>query len=57
MVEPVYRYNSAIVRRPARSVVHGLRADDRGDPTFEQGMEITRKAMRTYHAALRELAK
>jgi dimethylargininase len=35
VVEPVYRYNSAIVRRPARSVVHGLRADDRGDPTFE----------------------
>lgn len=32
---PVYRFNSAIVRRPARSVVHGLRADDRGDPTFE----------------------
>lgn len=35
MVEPVYRFNSAIVRRPARSVVHGLRADDRGDPVFE----------------------
>ncbi|MEQ1782145.1 MAG: arginine deiminase family protein [Hyphomonadaceae bacterium] len=35
MAEPVYRFNSAIVRQPARSVVHGLRADDRGDPTFE----------------------
>ena len=35
MAEPVYRFNSVIVRQPARSVVHGLRADDRGDPTFE----------------------
>ncbi len=34
MAEPVYRFNSVIVRPPARSVVHGLRADDRGDPTF-----------------------
>jgi dimethylargininase len=32
---PVYRFNSAIVREPARSVVNGLRADDRGDPTYE----------------------
>ena len=35
MVEPVYRFNSVIVRRPARSIVNGLRADDRGDPSFE----------------------
>jgi putative addiction module antidote len=27
------------------------------DPTFERGMEIARKAMRTYRNALRELAK
>ena len=27
------------------------------DPTFEKGMEIARKAMRTYRNALRELAK
>jgi len=27
------------------------------DPTFECGMEIARKAMRTYRNALRELAK
>lgn len=32
---PVYRFNSAIVREPARSVVDGLRADDRGDPDFD----------------------
>ena len=32
---PVYRFNSVIVREPARSVVNGLRADDRGDPTYE----------------------
>ena len=27
------------------------------DPTFERGMEIARKAMKTYRDALRELAK
>ena len=27
------------------------------DPTFEKGMEIARKAMRTYRNALRELGK
>jgi len=27
------------------------------DPTFERGMEIARKAMKTYRNALRELAK
>jgi putative addiction module antidote len=27
------------------------------DPAFEKGMEIARKAMRTYRNALRELAK
>ena len=27
------------------------------DPAFERGMEIARKAMRTYRNALRELAK
>ena len=35
MFEPAYRFNSAIVRSPARSVINGLRADDRGDPSFE----------------------
>ncbi len=35
MAEPVYRFNSAIVRCPARSVINGLRADDRGDPSFD----------------------
>jgi dimethylargininase len=34
VAQPVYRFNAAIVRRPARSVVNGLRADDRGDPSF-----------------------
>lgn len=32
---PVYHFNSVIVREPSRSVVNGLRADDRGDPTYE----------------------
>ena len=27
------------------------------DPAFEKGMEVARKAMRTYRNALRELAK
>src|SRR5262245_30392068 len=30
----VYRFNSAIVRTPSRSVTLGLRAHDRGDPTY-----------------------
>ena len=29
----------------------------RGDETFETGLEIARKAMKTYHNALKELAK
>jgi putative addiction module antidote len=29
----------------------------RGDETFENGLEIARKAMKTYHNALKELAK
>ncbi len=33
--DEVYRFNRAIVRRPARSVVSGLRAEDTGDPTYE----------------------
>ena len=31
----VFRFDSALVRTPPRSVVHGLRADDRGDPSYE----------------------
>ena len=29
----------------------------RGDETFEKGLEIARKAMKTYHNTLKELAK
>lgn len=32
---PVYRFDSFIVRTPSPSVVNGLRADDRGNPTYE----------------------
>ena len=32
---PVYRFDSAIVRAPSRSVIFGLRALDRGEPTYE----------------------
>jgi len=32
----VYEYDNAIVRRPARSVVHGLRSEHRGIPDFEK---------------------
>lgn len=31
----VTRFNRAIVRQPARSVVNGLRASDRGNPTYD----------------------
>ena len=31
----VSSFDSALVRTPARSVVRGLRGDDRGDPTYE----------------------
>lgn len=30
-----YQYNRAIVRKPARSVIDGLRATDRGNPTYD----------------------
>lgn len=46
---PVYRFDSAIVREPARSVVLGLRAQDRGSPTYE-GVKAEHDA---YVAALR----
>lgn len=32
---PVYHFNSIIARTPSRSVVDGLRAEDRGSPTYE----------------------
>lgn len=32
---PVYKFNRAIVRTPANSVCNGLRANDRGDPTYK----------------------
>ena len=32
---PVYQFNNIIVRTPSLSVVNGLRADDRGNPTYE----------------------
>lgn len=45
----VYDFNAAIVREPGRSVVKGLRADDRGNPTYE-GVKTEHAA---YVAALR----
>lgn len=51
MTQPrsVYRFDSALVRAPAQSVVHGLRAHDRGDPTYD-GVKAEHDA---YVAALR----
>lgn len=46
----VYRFNAAIVREPGRSVVNGLRADDRGNPTYE-GVKAEHDG---YVAALRD---
>lgn len=44
-----YRFTDAIVRAPAASVIHGLRATDRGDPTLD-GVRAEHAA---YVAALR----
>lgn len=46
----VFEFNSAIVRSPGRSVINGLRADDRGNPTFA-GVKAEHEA---YIAALRD---
>ncbi|MBS0240748.1 MAG: AbrB/MazE/SpoVT family DNA-binding domain-containing protein [Proteobacteria bacterium] len=35
---------------------HGFSVS-KGDATFEKGLEIARKAMKTYHNTLKELAK
>ncbi|ASP55085.1 dimethylarginine dimethylaminohydrolase [Sinorhizobium meliloti] len=35
MTRPAHQFNSIIVRSPSRSVVNGLRAEDRGSPTYE----------------------
>lgn len=47
---PVHSFNSAIVRVPGSSVVKGLRADDRGDPSPE-GIRAEHEA---YIGALRD---
>ncbi|MFT4181039.1 MAG: arginine deiminase family protein [Rhizobium sp.] len=46
----VYDFNSAIVRQPSRSVVDGLRAEERGSPTHA-GVQAEHEA---YIAALRD---
>lgn len=46
----VYHFNSVIVREPSRSVVDGLRADDRGNPTYD-GVKAEHD---TYVAAMRD---
>ena len=35
LLPSVFRFDSALVRTPSRSVVRGLRADDRGDPSYD----------------------
>ncbi|AYG66079.1 arginine deiminase family protein [Rhizobium sp. CCGE531] len=45
----VYEFNSAIVREPSTSVINGLRANDRGGPTYD-GVKVEHDA---YIAALR----
>ncbi|MCA1406620.1 dimethylarginine dimethylaminohydrolase [Ensifer sp. IC3342] len=47
---PAYAFNSIIVRTPSQSVVNGLRADDRGNPTYE-GVKAEHDA---YIGAMRE---
>ena len=36
MAEACYEFTRAITRQPARSIVDGIRAEDRGDPDYEQ---------------------
>ncbi|MCG6887989.1 MAG: dimethylarginine dimethylaminohydrolase [Gammaproteobacteria bacterium] len=36
MTESCYEFTRAITRKPAPSIIHGLRAEDIGDPDFEQ---------------------
>jgi len=36
---PSYEFTRAITRKPASSIVHGLRAEDIGDPDFEQMLQ------------------
>jgi dimethylargininase len=50
MAIKVYEFDRAIVRRPAKSVTQGLRATDRGDPSYS-GVKREHDA---YVAALRE---
>ncbi|WP_027997768.1 dimethylarginine dimethylaminohydrolase family protein [Sinorhizobium arboris] len=50
MTRPAYRFNSIIVRSPSRSVVNGLRAEDRGSPAYE-GVKAEHDA---YVAAMRD---
>ena len=50
MGSKIYEFNAAIVRRPASTVTAGLRAFDRGDPTYE-GIKGEHDA---YVAALRQ---
>jgi dimethylargininase len=47
---PVYRFDHAIACEPSRSVIRGLRAQDRGSPTYE-GVKAEHEA---YVAALRK---
>ena len=47
---PVYHFNSIVARAPSRSVVDGLRAEDRGSPTYE-GVKAEHDA---YLEAMRE---
>ena len=50
---PCYHFNSAIVRLPSASVVHGLRADNCGDPDYK-GIQADHQA---YPATLEILAR
>ena len=39
MTEPSYEFTRAIIRAPARSIVHGLRAEDLGNPDHDQMLQ------------------
>ena len=39
MNESSYQFTRAITRKPAPNIVHGLRAEDIGDPDFDQMLQ------------------
>ena len=59
MTETSYEFTRAITRLPARSIVNGLRAEDIGDPDYEQMLRDckTETAAKYFVERLEQLAR